>query len=72
MNSGMNFHSLVSYVKKHMDPQRFVVVKLSALPTMIKSIIKRQGVKTDAEVLEEIYQLASKYEKQIEETGFEL
>jgi len=72
MNSGMNFHSLVQYVKNHMHPQRFMVLKLSAFPTMVKSMINHQGSKTDMEMLEEIYQMASKYEKQIEETGFEL
>jgi hypothetical protein len=68
----MNFHTVAKYVKERMDPQRFMVLKLSAFPTMVNTIIKCQGIKSDREVLEEIHQLAKKFERQIEETGFQL
>lgn len=70
----MNFHAIVKYVKEHYEPQRYMTLKLSALPTVIKQTIvfgRREG-KSEAEILESIERLATKLENQIEEHGFNL
>lgn len=70
----MNFHTIVKYVKENYEPKRYMSLKLSALPTLIKKTIlfgQQQG-KTDREILESLNRLASKYEKQIEDNGFNL
>jgi hypothetical protein len=70
----MNFHAMLQYVKQKYEPTRYMTFRLSALPTIMKKTIdfgKREG-KTDAEILESLEKLATKFEKQIAENGFNL
>jgi hypothetical protein len=68
----MNIQSVLQYVRKTYDPKRYMNMKLSAFPTLVKRTIffGQQEGKTDAQIIESLEKLATKFEKQIEETGF--
>lgn len=70
----MNFHAILRHVQQTFDPTRYMTLKLSTLPTVIKRTIyfgRREG-KSDTEILNSIERMATKFEKQIEENGFQL
>lgn len=70
----MNFNVILNHVKNTFEPKRYMTFKLSTFPTLIRKTIdfgQREG-KSDAEILESVEKLAKKFEKQIEETGFNL
>jgi hypothetical protein len=70
----MKFLTLFRQAKHVLDPKKFLMVKLSILPSLVMNVIE-QGEKTgksDTEVLAKIKNIAKTLERQIEETGFSL
>lgn len=68
----MKFLQVLKYAKENMNPQRVMVIKLSALPSLINSTIRlgEMSGQSDEEILEKVLVITQNYEKQIEETGF--